>query len=120
MPDTEVLNIIKINTNTIGAEQTRDSGKCCANMYTVQSVEPKQETIRAEKCYTNVDSISNSNNKMKPTVKNTSHKTTLYFLSGLSYDSDKKRSARTIQQIHKDFKDIFNGIMCLKAHFHCR
>ena len=120
MPDTDMLNIIKISINTIGAEQTRGSNKCCTNMHTVHGVKPKQETGRAEKCYTNMDSISKSNNKMKPMVKRKSHKTTEYFLSGLSYKSDKKRSAETTQQIHKDFEDVFNGTGCLIAHFHCR
>ena len=36
MPDTDVLNIIKISINAIGAEQTGGSDKCCANMHTVQ------------------------------------------------------------------------------------
>ena len=35
MPDTDVLNIIKINIDSIGAEDAGDS-KWCANMYTVQ------------------------------------------------------------------------------------
>ena len=43
MPDTDSLNIT-INIHTIGAEQTGDSDKCCANMHTVQGDEPKQET----------------------------------------------------------------------------
>ena len=58
MPDKDALNIIKININTIGAEQTGGSYMCCANMYTVLGDEPKQETGRAEKCYTNMYSIS--------------------------------------------------------------
>ena len=37
-------------------------------------------------------------------------KTIEYFLSGLSNDSNKKRSTETIQQLHKDFEDVFNGI----------
>ena len=65
MPDTDVLNTIKINIYAIGAEQTGGSDKCCANMHTVQGDEPKQETGRAEKCYTNMDSISKSNSKTK-------------------------------------------------------
>ena len=81
MPETDVLNIIKININSIGAEDARDSSKWCANMHTVQESEPKQETDRAEKCYTDMDSFSKSReNTTKPVVKTTSNKTTEYFL----------------------------------------
>ena len=69
MPNTDMLNIIKINIHTIDTEQTGDSDKCCANIHTIQEDEPKQETVRAEKCYRNMDSISISNNKTKPTVQ---------------------------------------------------
>ena len=41
MPDTDALNIIKINIHTIGAEQTGGSDKCCTNMHTAQGDEPK-------------------------------------------------------------------------------
>ena len=40
-----------------------------------------------------------------------------YFLLGLSYDTDKKRSAETTQQLHRDFEDAFNGIGCLNGTF---
>ena len=56
-----------------------------------------QDTVKAEKCCTNIDSISKSNNRIKPTVKSRLPETTEYFLSGLSYDSDKKRSTETTQ-----------------------
>ena len=82
-------------------------------MHTVQGVEPKQERVRVEKCYTNLHSISKLNNKPKPMVESKSPKTTEYFLSGPSYKSDKKRSAKTTQKIHKDFEDIINGIGCI-------
>ena len=117
MPDTDALNIIKININAIGTEQTGTGDKCCANMHTVQGDEPKQETGRAEKCYTNMDSISKSNDKTKPMVERNSYKTIEYFLSGLSYEIDRKMSTETTQQKHKDFEDVFNGIGCLDGTF---
>ena len=40
-----------------------------------------------------------------------------YFLSGLSYESDKKMTGETTQQIHKDFEDVFNGIWCFDGTF---
>ena len=57
----------------------------------------KQETNRAEKSYTSTDSILKSNNKNKPMVKNQLSNTEEYFLSGLCYDSDKKRSVESTQ-----------------------
>ena len=49
MPDTDMLNIIKININTIGTEQTGGSDKCCADMHTVQGVSQsrKQAELRS-------------------------------------------------------------------------
>ena len=69
MSDTDILNIIKINIDSLGAEDARDS-KWCASKHTVQESELKQETDRAEKCYPNMDSISKSgDNNTKPMVK---------------------------------------------------
>ena len=65
MPDIDALNIIKTNIHTIGAEQTIGSDSC-AKMCAIQRDDPKQETVRAEKCYTNTYSISKSNSKTKP------------------------------------------------------
>ena len=64
-----------------------------------------------------MDSISKSNNKTKPMVNSKSDKTIEHFLSGLSYGSDKKRSAETTEQIHKDFEDVFHGIRCFDGTF---
>ena len=114
VPDTDPLNIIKINIHTIGAEQTGGTDKCHTNRHTFQQDEPKQETVRAEKCCTNMGSISKSTNKMKPMVKSKSYQTIEYFLSGLSYENNKKRSAETTRQIHKAFEDVFNGTFSLQ------
>ena len=100
MPDTDMLNIIKINIDSVGAEDAQDS-KSCANMYTAQESEPKQETDSAEKCYTNMDNILKlRDNSTNPMVKTKCNKTTEYFLSGLIYESEKKRSAEATQKIH--------------------
>ena len=47
-------------------------------MHTVQGDEPKQETIRAEMCYTNMDSMSKYNDKTKPMVNGKSSKTRVF------------------------------------------
>ena len=117
MPDIDALNIIKINIHIIDTEQTGGNYNFCTNMHTVQRDDPKQETVRAKKCYTNTANISKSNSKTKPTVKSKLSKTIEYYLSGLSYDSDKKRSTETTWQLHKHFWDVFNGIWCFDGTF---
>ena len=49
MPDWDVLNIIKMNINAIGAEQTGGSDKCCKNMHTIQGASQswKQAELRS-------------------------------------------------------------------------
>ena len=97
LPDTDMLNIIKINIDLIGAEDARHS-KWCVNTHTVQESEPNQETDGAEKCYTNMDGISKlRHNNTRPMVKTKSNKTREYFLSGVTYKSDKKKSAESTQ-----------------------
>ena len=117
MPDTDALNIIKINIDSIGAVDARDS-EGCANMHAVWKSEPKEETDRAEKCYTNMDSILKlRDNNTKAMVKTKCTKATEYFLLGPTYESNKKKSAVSTQQIHKDFDDMFNGIGCFEGIF---
>ena len=73
MPDTDMLNIIKINIDSIGAEDARDS-KGYANTCTAWETEPKQETDSVEKCYTNMDSILKlRDNITKPMVETKSN-----------------------------------------------
>ena len=80
-------------------------------MHTVWGSEPEQETVRGAKSATQTYSISKSkDSKTKPIVERKSHKTTEYFLSRLSYESDKKKSAEATQQEHKNFADVLNGI----------
>ena len=91
LPDSDALNIIKINIDPMGAEGARES-KSCANTQTTWESERNQETDSAEKCYTNMDSISKlRENSTKPVVKTKPNKTTEYFLSGLTYESDKRK-----------------------------
>ena len=97
MSDIDTLNIIKINIHSIGTEQTEDSDKCCTNRPTPQREDMKQDTNIAEKCYTNTDSNSKSNNKNKLTVNNQLSTTVEYSLSGPSYDNDKKKSVELTQ-----------------------
>ena len=87
-------------------------------MHTIWESELKQETDRAEKCCTNMDSISKSkDNNTKPMVNTKSNKTTIYSLSGPNYENDKKKSTESAQQIHKDFEDVFNAFGCFAGTF---
>ena len=80
-------------------------------MQTVWESEPKQETDRAAKWYTNMDNNTKSTAIMK------SNKTTEYFLSGPTYESDRKKSAESAWHIYKDFDDVFNDIGCFEGTF---
>ena len=65
-----------------------------------------------------MDSISKSrDNNTEPMVETKSNKTTEYFLSGPTYESNKKKSSESKQQIHKDFDDVFNGTGCFEGTF---
>ena len=41
-----------------------------------------------------------------------------YFLPGPDQENDKRASAEIIQQILREFKDVFNGIGCFDGNFH--
>ena len=65
-----------------------------------------------------MDSISKlRDNKTKATVDTKSHKATEYIFSGANYERNKKKSAESIQQIHKEFADVFHGIGCFEGTF---
>ena len=92
--------------------------KCCTNMHTVQGDEPKQEIVRAEKCYTNMDNISKSNNKLSQWSR-ANHIKQKYFLSDASYESNMKGSTEMTQQIYKTLKMYLMALGALMVHFHC-
>ena len=50
-------------------------------------------------------------------VKAKANKPTEYFLAGPTYDSDKRKSFKSTQHIHKDFDEVFNGIGCFEGTF---
>ena len=112
MPDIDTLNIINIKIHSIGTEHGGGNDNCCKNKATAKGTDPMQETNRAEKYYTNTDSISKSDKTDKPMVTNKVSNTKDYFLTGPSCDSEKKRSTEIIQQLQIDFEDVFNGIGC--------
>ena len=65
-----------------------------------------------------MDSISKlRDNKTKAMVNTKFHKTTEYFLSGPTYESDKNKRTESTQQIHQDFDDVFNGVWCFEGIF---
>ena len=110
MPDTDMLNIININIQSIGVEDAGDS-KWCADTHTVLGSTQIEETQGAEKYCANKTSISKSvNNSTKPTVKAEADNLTRYFIAVPKSDIDKRKSAESMQQIHEDFDDVFNGI----------
>ena len=116
MPDTDALNIININIDSIDVDVAKK--ECHANTKTVQGSNVEQEIDRGGRCCTNTDSISKSaNNSTKSVVKTNPDKSTIYFLAGPNCDSNKRKSAETTQQIHKKFDDVFNCIGCFEGTF---
>ena len=84
MPDIDLLKILKINIQALGAEQTRENDNCCANMNAIHRDDPMQEMVKTGKCCTNIDGISKSNNRVKSMVKSRLSHIIAYFLSGPS------------------------------------
>ena len=99
MSDIDMLNNMNVNIHSIGTKQAGDSDNCYTNKPATQIEDMKQETNRAKKCYTNMDSITKSNGKDKPTVHSQLSNAVDYFFPGQNYDSDKKKSAETTEQL---------------------
>ena len=117
MPDTDALQIININIDSIDAEGVGNS-QWNINTGATQESNTKQETHGPAKCCANTDSISKStNNSNKSTVDTNTNKPTKYFLSGPSCETDKRKSTELTQQIHKEFHIVFNGIGCFEGTF---
>ena len=119
MPDIDVLNIIKININSIATEDARDSDKQCANMHAVWESEPKQETDRAEKCKTNMDSIS----KLRDNKESQQSKQHLIKQQSISFQVlPMKVTGKRVLNLHDKYLKTL--VMCLmvlgvpKTHFH--
>ena len=92
--------------------------ECLANMKTVQRSNAEQEKKGGGRCSTNTDRISKpANNSTKSMIKTNPDKSTNNFLAGPNCDSDKRKSAETTQQIHKEFDDVFNDIGCFEGTF---
>ena len=118
MPDIEILDILTINCNTIGTEEAAKAAKCSVNRaYSKDSgceqqyTNTRQEADRPEKCHTNTDSNPNSksNNLDKP-MFNTNE--IISFLALI-----KRMSVEITQQLQRDFKDVFKGIVCFDGTF---
>ena len=117
MPDTDTLQIIDINIDSIDAEDVGNSEQNI-NTGTTQEFNTKQETNGPAKCCANTDSISKStNNSTKSMVNTNANKPTKYFLLGPSSDTDKRKSAELTQQINKEFTYVFNGIGWFEGTF---
>ena len=117
MQDTDELQIININIDSIDAEDVGDSEQNI-NTGTVQESNTKQETHGTVKCCANTDSNSKStNNGTKSMVDATLNKPIKYFLVGPSCDTDQRKSVELTKQIHMEFKNVFNGIGCFEGTF---
>ena len=102
----ELLNILKINFNTIHTallteqiSRNQIEGWC----YTNETWEPKAQ----RQCYEGTD--SNSNNDNNTMVNNKNNTQNNFFLSGPTEEADRRVCAKKKkkQQMHKEFKDVF-------------
>ena len=106
MPDTAVLNIIKINIVYIQA----DIIECKTNI--------GQETHAIAKGCTNMKAVViNKQDANGQNDQNTSNKSINYFYSLNDIDADKRKSSTMMQKIHEKFGNVFNGIGCFKGTF---
>ena len=114
MPDTDALQILNINIDSIGAE---DAGNTKSNINTdaAQESNAKQETYNAVKYCANTTSISKSTKYS--TANNNATTLTKYFLLCPNYETDKRKSTELTQQIHKEFDDVFNDIGWFEGTF---
>ena len=78
----DALNIININIHSVGTEHGGGNDTCCTNKATPQSAGMTQETNKAEKSFTNIDSNLKSDNTDKPIVNNKLSNTIEYYLPG--------------------------------------
>ena len=84
MPDTDALQIININIDSIHVDaEDVENSEWYINTSTTHESNTKQETSGAAKCCANTDSISKStNNSTKSMVNTNENKPIKYFLSG--------------------------------------
>ena len=122
MPDIETLGILSINCSTTYTKDVYEAEKCRANtanrqvsISEQQYMNMKQQAYTPEKYYTNTDTKSKFENKDKPMV--TDNDKIYYFLPGPNWDNDKTAGTEIIQQLWREFKDVFNGIGCFHETF---
>ena len=106
MPDTEALNIINLNIDSIQAEVA----ECKTNT--------KQEMHTVLKGCTNMDTgVNTQQDTNGQNNQNNINKLINYFFSSTNTDADKRKSSAMMQNIHNAFGNIFNGIGCFEGTF---
>ena len=129
MPDIELLNILNINCNTIGAENDAKGMNCNVNKDGTMDAGSKQfsaniglersctKTNSNADCYTNIATNSNLNNRPCTAILPMVNNEIRYFLHGPSRESDRKASVKITKQLQKEFEDVFTGIECFDGMF---
>ena len=112
MPDTEILNILTINYNTIGTREmyratsySRNTAITWGAGYEQHYRNTRQEAGKLERCYINTSITSNlkSYSTDNPMVSN---KEIEYFLPALNQDNERITSAEITKQLPRDFEDV--------------
>ena len=103
MPDTAVLNILKLNIGLIQVEVM----SCKTNR--------EQEAHKVVEGCTNINTVGIT--KQKANSQNQSNMLINYFYSSKYTEADKRESNAMTQKIHNVYSDIFTGIGCFKGTF---
>ena len=108
MPDTDMLNIIKINCNTIGTHRNDINYNCSTNTAIHHSskhvqhyTNTSQDVDRAEESCANMDPVSKFENKDKPVVIDKELNTISYSLPGPDWDNERRVSLVITQELQK-------------------
>ena len=114
LPDINMMNIMHINCNAMGAQETDRANNCCTNTAIYQDSRHEwnytnlmQEADKVEECNANRDSISKFDDKDKPVVIDKEPNTINYFIQGPNQDNDTRVSAKITQQLQRDIKGVF-------------
>ena len=103
MPDTAVLNILKLNIDSIQVEVM----SCKTNR--------EQEAYKVVEGCTNINTVGIT--KQKANGQNQSNMLINYFYSSKYTEADKRESDAMTQNIHNAYSNIFTGIGCFEGTF---
>ena len=113
MPDTDTLDVLTINCNTINTKTQRK------HTYNQMEDEYKytntKETGKPNKCNINKTGIKYSNNGDKPMLIDNINTKINYFIPGPQQEVAEGASVESMQQFCREFKDVSTEIGCFSG-----